>query len=81
VEKKIQALVEENRAVNDLLRERIAEVDKVNARAAEMEIELSKLRGMDAEMGLIKEVADLRHKEAEKYRIKCNQLEKELRDV
>lgn len=50
----------------------MAESDRLITRNAEMEIELNKLRGMESEMAIVKEVAELRHKEAEKYRIKCN---------
>lgn len=65
-------MVEENKSVNDLLKEKMAESDKSSTRNAEIEIELNKLRGMESEMAIIKEVAELRHKEAEKYRVKCN---------
>ena len=50
----------------------MAESDKVFTRNAEMEIEINKLRGMESEMAIVKEVAELRHKETEKFRIKCN---------
>ena len=68
-------LVNENKQVNHFLAEKMSEYEKLRSQNADYVIELNRLRGLEHELNLTKDMAELRSKEAEKQRTRSNQLE------
>lgn len=81
LEKHLGQFAQENKEVNSLLKSKADELERVRVMNSEMELELNRLRGIENELDVTKEMAELRHGEANKLRQKCNQLEKELKNT
>jgi hypothetical protein len=63
------------------LREKITVSERCRKENSELQIELHKLRGHECEIDIMREVGELRQRESEKWRFKCNSLENESREL
>ena len=53
-------LISENKSVNAYLAERMNEYDKLRSQNADLIVELNRLRGLEIELNLTKELSDIR---------------------
>lgn len=62
----MNSLISENKAVNTYLAERMNEYDKLRSQNADLVVELNRLRGLEIELNLTKELSEIRQRETEK---------------
>lgn len=60
LERKVSNLISENKSVNAYLAERMNEYDKLRSQNADLIVELNRLRGLEIELNLTKELSDIR---------------------
>ncbi|CAD8165638.1 unnamed protein product [Paramecium pentaurelia] len=81
LELRINQLVEENKKVNLQLNDKIKENEQLRAQIMEQEIQINKLKGIEHELILVKEISDIRFQDYEKSKLQAEHLYQELTDI
>ncbi|CAD8142379.1 unnamed protein product [Paramecium pentaurelia] len=81
LELRINQLVEENKKVNLQLNDKIKENEQLRDQIMEQEIQINKLKGIEHELMLIKEISDIRFQDYQKCKQQAEQLYQELTDI
>ncbi|CAD8050777.1 unnamed protein product [Paramecium primaurelia] len=81
LELRINQLVEENKKVNLQLNDKIKENEQLREQIMEQEIQINKLKGIEHELMLIKEISDIRFQDYQKSKQQAEQLYQELTDI
>ncbi|CAD8068031.1 unnamed protein product [Paramecium sonneborni] len=78
LELRINQLVEENKKVNLQLNDKIKENELLRSQIMEQEIEINKLKGIEHELILVKEISDIRFQDYDISKQQAEQLNQEL---
>ncbi|CAK73270.1 unnamed protein product (macronuclear) [Paramecium tetraurelia] len=81
LELRINQLVEENKKVNLQLNDKIKENEQLRGQIMEQEIQINKLKGIEHELILVKEISDIRFQDYEKSKLQAEHLYQELTDI